>query len=323
MISRRAFISALSGSLATPLSAVAQQSRKIPRIGVLHSVPPDHPLANVFRQGLLAVGYVEGQTVALEYRWSEADQFRELADELVRLNVDVIVAPTTPAVRAARQATTTIPIVFAVVGDPVGTGVVSSLARPGGNVTGITMFTSDLAAKRLQLLREAVPRLARISVLWNPDVPDKVLEWESTQAAALPLNIDVQSVQVRSSAEFESAFDVITSRRASALMVLGEPLMFKNRTRIVAFAAQRRLAVMAGFREFPQAGALMSYGPSLAANMRHAAVYVDKILKGAKPADLPVEQPTKFELVVNVKTAKALGLTIPPSILARADQIIQ
>jgi len=321
--SRRAFIATLAGILGAPLVGEAQQSRKISRIGVLNSIPPDHPLANAFLQGLIALGHIDGQTFALEYRWSESDQFRDLASELVRLKVDVIVAPTTPAVRAAREATSTIPIVFAFVGDPVGIGVVSSLARPGGNVTGVTTLTSDLGAKRLQLLREAVPRVSRIAVLWNPDVPDKVAEWDATRAAAAFLNIDVQSVQIRSTLEFEPAFEAITAARAGALIVLGESLMFKNRTRIVAFAAQRRLAIMAGLREFPQAGALMSYGPSLAANLRHCAVYVDRILKGAKPAELPVEQPTTFELVINLKTAKALGLTIPPSVLGRADHLIQ
>jgi putative tryptophan/tyrosine transport system substrate-binding protein len=311
------------GLVLAPLAVEAQPTSKIPRIGILQSYPPNHPLEEAFRQGLRDVGYVEGRNIVIEYRWSETGQFGELAAELVRLNVDVIVAPATPAVRAARQATTTIPIVFATVGDPVGTGMVASLARPGGNITGVSLISSDLAGKRLELLREAVPRLERIAVLFNPDVPGKITEWNQAQVAASTLRIELQSVQVRAATEFERAFEAIVAGRAGALMVLGEPLMFNHRARIATFAVQHRLPLVGFWREFAESGALLSHGPSLTDNMRRAAVYVDKILKGTKPSDLPVEQPTKFELVINLKTAKALGLTIPQSLLGRADQIIE
>src|SRR5215471_9532783 len=314
---------ALLLGIVAPLAAPAQSPRKIPRVGILHFVPPTHPLADAFRRGLRDGGYVEGENVVLEYRWSETEQFGELAAELVRLNVDVIVAPATPAVRAARQETKTIPIVFATVEDPVGIGIVASLGRPGGNITGASLISSDQAGKRLELLCEAVPRLTRVAVLYNPNVPGKILEWNEAQAAASALHIEVQSIQVADPTEFERAFEAITVVRARAVMVLGEPLMFKNRARIATFAVQHRLALVGSWREFADSGALLSLGPSLSANMRQAAVYVDKILKGAQPGDLPVEQSTKSELVINLKTAKALGLTIPQMLLLQADQVIQ
>ena len=288
-------------------------------------MPAVSHLYGAFRQRLRELGYVDGQNIAFEVRSAEgrAERLPDLAADLVRLKVDVIVAGGTPAPLAAKRATTAIPIVMASAGDPVGSGLVASLARPGGNVTGLSLLVPELGGKRLQLLKEVVPGVSRVAVLWNAANPYPVLVWRQTEAAARALGVHLQSLDVRGPDDLEGAFAAATRGRAGALITVEDPLTFGQRKRIVDFAARARLPAMYGFREFVDAGGLMSYAASLADLSRRAATYVDKILKGAKPADLPVEQPTKFELVINLKTAKALGLTIPPSVLIRADQVIQ
>ena len=312
--------------LAAPLVAGAQPV-KIPRIGILSPSPfSDRPhLYEALRQGLRDLGYVEGQNIAFEFRSAEdrAERLPDLAAELVRLRVDVIVAVGTPGPVAARQATKTIPIVMPAAGDPVATGLVASLARPGGNVTGLSILAPELGGKRLQLLKEAVPKVSRVAILWNAANPYPALVLRETEAAARTLGVQLQSLEVRGPDDFGRAFEAATKGRAGALITVEDPLTTSHRIPIADFAAKRRLPTMHGVREFVDAGGLMSYGTNLADLYRRAATYVDKILKGAKPADLPVEQPTKFELVLNMKTAKALALTFPPSILIRADQVIQ
>jgi putative tryptophan/tyrosine transport system substrate-binding protein len=322
---RRAFIGTLAGGLlAAPLAAAAQEYKagKVARIGRLElsSAGTDE----AFRQGLRELGYVEGQNVVLEYRFAEgkAERLPNLAAELVNLKVDIIVAGGTPAPLAAKHATSTIPIVMAAAGDPVRTGLVANLARPGGNVTGLSTFTPELAAKRLQLLKEVVPGVSRVAVLWNATNPFAVFNMRETEVAARTLGVQVQSLEVRGSDDFENAFAAAIRGRAGALIVVDDPLTCRHRERLGDFAAKNRLPTMYGFRQCAGTGGLMSFGASLADLYRRAAIYVDKILKGAQPRDLPVEQPTKFELVINLKTAKALGLTIPQSLLQRADQVI-
>ena len=282
-------------------------------------------LWNAFREGLRELGYVEGHNITLGIRSPEQgpEQLPALAADLVRLKVDVIVATATPGIGAAQRATRTIPIVMAAAIDAVGTGFVASLARPGGNITGLEFLSADLAGKRLQLLRETIPGLSRVAVLWNPSAPEAAPQWKITQAAAQTLGIQLQSLEVRRSDEFASALQAATRKRAGALIMLDDTLLYTHGTKIVDLAAKGRLPVMYGFREHVEAGGLMVYGASLRDLYRRAATYVDKILKGAKPAELPVEQPTKFELVINLKTAKTLGLTIPQSLLQRADEVIQ
>ena len=327
-MNRRTFLCGLTlGTLCAPLAAGAQQPGKVARIGHLSfgSATPGSRLDEAFRQGLRELGYVEGQNIVIEYRWAEgrAERLPDLAAELVSLKVDIIVAAGTPAPLAAKHSTRTIPIVMSSAGDPVGSGLVASLARPGGNVTGLSTFTRELAAKRLQLLKGVVPGVSQVAVLWNAANPYAVLVMRETGAAARTLGVQVQSLEVRDPDEFENAFPAAIRGRAGALIVVDDPLTYLYRMRIADLAARNRLPAMYGFREYAEAGGLMAFGTSLADLYRRAATYVDKILKGAKPADLPVEQPTKFELVVNLKTAKALGLTIPPSVLLRADEIIQ
>jgi len=310
---------------ATPPTAKAQQPRQVPRIGFLSPGTATSAPTDAFRQGLRELGYLEGQNLVVEYRWADGDTARlpALAAELVRLQVDVLVTSSNPAVLAARQATSTIPIVFAASSDPVGTGLVASLAHPGGNVTGLSLVTPELSGKRLQLLRETLPRLARVALLWdagNVGMADRVKE---TEAAARQLGVTLHVEWVRDLAGLDRAFTTLAQARLDAFLTTVEPFTGDHRQRIVAFAAQQRLPAMYEERDFVDAGGLMAYGPSLAANYRRAATYVDKILKGTKPSDLPVEQPTKFELVINLKTAKALGLTIPQSILIRADEVIR
>jgi len=311
--------------LAAPPAAAAQQTRKVPQIGFLVFVSSEARYRG-FQQGLRELGYVEGQNIAIEFRSADGslERLRDLADELVRLHVDVIVAGSTVGAKASKRATSTIPIVMANVADPVGGGLVASLARPGGNITGLSTMGQDLSGKRLELIREVVPRLRRIGVLWHQDSPSSVTAFKELKAAAQSLGVDVRSLGVRPPVpEIDKAFGTASNWRADALIALDDSLIFSNRTRIIALAARSRLPAVYGYREFPDAGGLMAYGPSRHDLYRRAATYVDKILKGTKPADLPVEQPTRFELVVNLKTAKALGLTIPPSILIRADQVIQ
>jgi putative ABC transport system substrate-binding protein len=319
---RRASVVALVlGLLAAPLVVEAQQAITIPRIGLLADATPWEP----FRLGLRDLGYVEGKSIALEERSSQGrnERFSDLAAELVRLNVNIIVTWGTPATLAAKQATTTIPIVMASAGDPVMSGLVSSLAHPGGNVTGLTVLGPGLAAKRLELLKEAVPNLSRVAFLWNPANPDQRASFNEVQAGARALGVTLHSVEARNREDLEQALAAMKQSRPSALLMTADSVHQRYIGRIVAFTSETRLPAMYQLKEAVDRGGLMSYGASLPDLGRRAAHFVDKILKGAKPADLPVEQPTKFELVVNLKTAKALGLTIPPSVLARADQVIQ
>ncbi len=317
------------GLLAAPLPAAAQRPAKVFQIGFLGNLrPTTREIARnveAFRQGLRELGYVGGQNINIEYRYSEGQHERlpALAAELVRLRVDVIVAAAAPATRAAKQATTAIPIVMVAAGEAVESGLVASLARPGGNITGLTQMLPELTAKRLELLKEVVPKLSRAAVLWNSANPYKAPDWREIQVAARALRVTLQSVEVRGPDEFERAFAAMTRERLDGLMTLDDPLTFRYRTSSVDFAAKKRVPAMYALREFVDAGGLMAYGVNLADLWRRAATFVDKILKGAKPADLPVEQSTRFDLVINMKTAKALGLTFPQSILIRADQVIQ
>ncbi len=326
---RRTFLVMIAGGLLTaPLAAEAQQTAgKIPRIGFLgnSTAALEANLVGPFREGLRDLGYVEGRNILIEYRWAEGqyERFPALIAELIVLKVDVIVTAGTPAALAVRKATTSIPIVMAAVGDPIGVGLVASLARPGGNVTGLTAIAPELEGKRLELLREVVPKLSHIAVLWNPDNSFHVGSLKETRAAAQVLGIKVQPLGVRISEEFPAAFAAILRERPGAVLVLADRIFLHNRTRIVDFEAKHRLPGVYAYRELVEAGGLMSFGPSYAGMHRRAAYYVDKILKGAKPSDLPVEQPTKFELVINLKTAKALGLTISQSVLGRADEVIR
>ena len=313
--------------LAVGVIAEAQQPKKVPRIGwLLFGSPSSANTARneAFRQGLRDLGYIEGQNLIIEYRYAEGkvDRLPDLAAELVRLKVDAIFAESTASVQAAKKATTTVPIV-SVSGDPVELGLVASLARPGGNVTGLANFTSELAGKRLELLKEVVPRVSRVAVLWNPDAPSSTLRMRETEAAAPSLGIKLQPVDVREPNDFEHAFAALKKDRADALFPLRSPLISSQVKRIVELAAKNRVPGMYDASEFAEAGGLMSYGTMLDDLDRRAASYVDKILKGAKPADLPIEQPKKFELIINLKAAKQIGLTIPQSVLFRADKVIK
>ncbi len=307
--------------------AEAQQPGKVPRIGFLGNSTADLEanLVGPFREGLRDLGYVEGRNILIEYRWAEGkyERFPTLIAELIALKVELIVTAGTPASLAVKKATTSIPLVMAAVGDPVGTGLVTSLARPGGNITGLTSIAAELEGKRLELLREIVPKLSRVAVLWNPASQFQVVAVKETQVAAEELRMKLQLVGVQAAEEFDNAFSAIVTERAGALIVLADRLFLHNRDRIVAFTAKRRLPTVYAYVELVEAGGLMSYGPSYAYMHRQAATYVDKILKGTKPADLPVEAPIKFELVINLKAAKQIGLTIPPWVLMRADKVIR
>jgi putative ABC transport system substrate-binding protein len=316
--------------LAAPLAAEAQQPAKVARIGYLSTNLAANPhMQEAFRQGLRDLGYVEGRNVVIEYRDSEGklERLPALAAELVALKVDVIVAAASNHFAlAAKQATRTIPIVFAAASDPVASGLVTSLARPGGNVTGAAVITSELVGKRLELLTQAVPGVSRVAVLWLPGALGERTEKEmlkDADVAARALGVRLQFVEVRGPADFDRAFSDMTRARAGALTVLPSNMFLREHGRLVDLAAKYRLPAVYTVKEYVDAGGLMSYGPNVADLFRRAATYVDKILKGAKPSDLPVEQPTKFELVINLKTARTLALTIPPSVLARADQIIE
>jgi putative ABC transport system substrate-binding protein len=322
---RRAFISLLGGAAAWPLAARAQQPGKLPTIGFLVAgTPSSHAqwVAALVRR-LHELGWIEGRTVAIEYRWAEGrtDRFDEIAAEFVRRKVDVIVTSATAAIVAAKQATSVIPIVF-VAGDPVSTGLVASLARPGGNVTGLSLQSSDLAGKRLELLREVVPGLGRLALLGNVGNPVVTLEIGQIQAAARTLGLEVITLEIRRGEDIVPTFEALKDR-AEALYVVTDPLTNTHRVRINTLALAERLPTMHGFREGVEAGGLMSYGPNLPDLFRRAGDYVDKILRGATPGDVPIEQPTKFDLVINLTTAKALGLTIPESFLTRADEVIE
>jgi putative ABC transport system substrate-binding protein len=322
------------GLLVAPLAGEAQQPAKVPRIGLLGTLPTN-PHYEALRQGFHEFGYVEGQNIAIERRYSEgrAERLPDLAAELVRLKVDVILVDACGApLNAAIHATSTIPIVVAACNDDlVATGLISSLARPGGNITGLSELTPELGAKRLELLKEAVPRVRRVAILWNPAYSERFSanfrfwssDWVEMRAAAQVLGITLQSVEIRGPDDFDTAFSAMTRERAEALIAFSDPLFVLHRRRIADLAAKNHLPAVYASREVVDAGGLMFYGPSISDMFRRAAVYVDKILKGAKPADLPMEQPTRFELIINLKTVKALGLTIPQSLLRRADEIIR
>jgi putative ABC transport system substrate-binding protein len=314
--------------LITVSFAEAQQSKKVPRIGFLSAVPLSSMSARVeaLRQGLRELGYVEGQNIVIEYRFAEGkpDQVSHNAAELVRLKVDAIVTAGATDTGAAKKATSTIPIVMAFDSDPVGSGFVASLARPGGNITGLSSLTPEISGKQLELLKEIVPRLSRVAVLWTSIEPGNAQALKKeTEGAALALALRLQYLEVQSSDDLESAFKAATRERSQALVVLRNPVLGPHRTRLLGLVAKSRLPVMFPRRDYVESGGLMSYGTSDTDLFRRAAIYVDKILKGAKPADLPVEQPTKFELVMNLKTAKQIGFTIPPNVLARADRVIR
>ena len=313
--------------LMVPPAADPQQPRKVPRIGFLSSVSANAVRARLeaFKQGLRDLGYVEGESITIDYRLAEGryDRLPGLAEELLRLKVDVIVTHGVVATLAARRATSAIPIVFGSADDAVAAGLVAGLARPGGNVTGLTVISPELSGKRLELLREVIPSLKRLAVLRNPTNPVSLPELKATQVAAQSLGLLIQSLEVTDPGGFADAFSATTREQAGALIVLSDAMFTGRHAQIVDHAAQSRLPAVYWTREFVDSGGLMSYGPNYADLYRRAATYVDKILKGAKPADLPVEQPTKFELVINLKTAKTLGLTIPQSVLFRADDVIK
>jgi len=324
---RRAFIGALAGGLLAAPLAEAQAPAKVPRIGFLLGSPPavGAPYLEAFRQGLRELGYVEGQNIAIEYRWAggKYERLPALAAELVRLKVDVLVTSAPPVPLAAKQATSTIPIVFTSAADPVAAGPVASLARPGGNITGLADMDLEVVGKHLELLREVAPKVSRVAVLRNPDNRGHAITLRQTESAARALGVQLRVLEARTPAEIDAAFAAMRSQQAGGVLVLRDAFFFVQRTQIVALAAKHGLPAVYGWRQDAEAGGLMAYGASLPQMWRRAATYVDKILKGAKPADLPVEQPTKFELVINLKTAKTLGLTIPQSLLQRADEVIQ
>jgi putative tryptophan/tyrosine transport system substrate-binding protein len=323
---RRDFITLLSVAAAWPLAARAQQAGKLPTIGFLVGATPSAESERVaaFVQRLHELGWIENRTVAIEYRWAEGHSQRaaEIAAELVRLKVDIIVTSATPATLAAKQATAVIPIVFAGAADPVKTGLVASLARPGGNVTGLANQQSDTVGKKLEFLREVVPDLRRLAIVVNVGNPASVLDMGEAQATARTLGLAVTTSEIRRAEDIAPAFEALKDR-ADALYICPDPLMNTNRTRINILAVGARLPTMHGYRDYVEAGGLMSYGPNIPNQFRRAADIVDKILRGAKPADIPVEQPTKFDLVINLTTAKALGLDVPPTVLARATEVIE
>lgn len=307
--------------------AGGQDRARIPRIGFLgnSTAAREAHLVGPFREGLRDLGYVEGQNILIEYRWAEGryERFPALLADLIALKVDVIVSAGTPAAFAVKKATSSIPFVMVAVGDPVGTGLINSLARPGGNVTGLTSIAADLEGKRLELLREVIPELSHVAVLWNPASAFQVVSEKEVQAAAPVLGIKVLSLGVRAREQLDDAFAAILRERPSALVVLADRLFLHHRKSIVDFITQNRLPGVYAYQELVELGGLMSYGPSYSGMHKRAAYYVDKILKGAKPADLPVERPANFELVVNLKAAKALGIAIPPEVLLRADRVIR
>ena len=319
----KALVTLSLGMLVAVPAAAAQQPGKVPRIGLIRLGSPPDPLAEAFVQGLRDLGYVEGRTIAIEYRWAQGNPERipDLTAELVRLKVDLIVTAGEPGAPAAKRATSTIPIVFTVHPDPVGAGLVASLARPGGNITGLALMSPELSEKRMELLKVAFPKLSRVAVLRDPRTAPTDLP--PTEAVARALGLHLQVLEVRDINDLEAALAAARRERAGALNVLGSPFFFAHRARLVEAVAKARLPAMYVTREYVDIGGLMSYASHFPDLFRRAATYVDKILKGAKPADLPVEQPTRFELVVNLKTAKALGVTIPQSFLIRADHVIQ
>ena len=326
MIGRREFITLLGGAAAWPLVARAQQAANLPTIGVMGPTTASvaRPWTAALVQRLRELGWIEDRTLKIEYRWAEgrSERAAEIAAEFVRLGVDVIFATGTAPALAAKQATSMIPIVFPFAGDPIGTGLVASLARPGGNVTGMSNQATDLAAKRIELLREIVPHLRRLAVLANAGYPAAALEKGEVAAAARTLDLEVVSFEIRESNDIAPAFEAVKGK-AEALFLVGDPLMTANRIRVTSLALAARLPTIYVHREYVDAGGLISYGANFPDLFRRAAEVVDKILRGTKPSDIPVEQPTKFELAINLKTANALGLDVPPTLLARADEVIE
>lgn len=327
MASRRIFLATvLGGSFWASLTAMAQQAGRVYRIGFVWDTPAVWPHAlEAFRQGLRDLGWIEGQNVVIEYRWAEGrfDRLPSLMEELVRLKVDLIVAPTSIYTGAAKRATSTIPIVFMSHADPIGSGHVASLARPGANATGLTIVMSETMAKSLEVLKTVLPGLTRVAVIWDPATPSHVPGLKAVEAAGRTLDLRIQALAVRSATELDNAFSVIARERTGAVLVLSTPLFMGEAKQLAELALAYRLPTMFAPREHVEAGGLLSYGPDRADLYRRAAAYADKILKGANPADLPVQQATKFELVINLKTAKALGLAFPQSVLLRADEVIQ
>jgi len=323
---RREFITLLGGAAAWPLPAHTQQAGKLPTIGFLGAATASvaGQWFAAFVQRLHELGWMEGRNIAIEVRWAEgrSERYAEIAAEFVRLNVDVIVTIGTPASLAAKQATSVVPIVFVAASDPVGTGLVASLARPGGNVTGLSNQQADLAGKRVELLREVVPALRQLAIMANVDNSASVLEMREVQTAARTIGLEVAILEVRQAEDIANGFELLKSR-ADALYVVSDPFLGSNRVRINTLALGMRLPTLHAFREYVEAGGLMSYGPNFPHLFRRAGDHVDKILRGAKPADIPVEQPTKFDLIINLTTAKALGLTVPATLLARADEVIE
>jgi ABC-type uncharacterized transport system substrate-binding protein len=322
---RREFITLLGGAMASwPLAVGAQQTAKLPRLGFL-TAGAGGPGLPALLEGLRQLGWIEGKTIVIEYRYAENrnDRLPELAAELVHLNVDVIVAAGTLAPLAAKHATTTIPIVMTSAGDPLGSGLVASLAQPGGNVTGLSLMMSDVSGKRLELLKELVPGLSPVAVLWNSTNPYPTIVFKETQDAARKLGIEVQPLEVKGPADFATVFGLARQKRPDAFFTIDDPLTVSQLNQILDFAAANRLPAMYALREYVAAGGLMAYGASVPDLYHRAATYVDKILRGAKPGELPVEQPTKFELVINLKTAKTLGLIVPQTLLVAADEVIE
>lgn len=329
MIGRRAFMAAALGLCAAPLTASAQHAGKVARIGMLLPNTPEivarNPRIAAFLKGLRDLGWIEGQNLAIEWRFAEGQLGRlaELAADLARIGVDAIVTAAAPSALAAKGATRSIPIVVLDPGDPVGLGLVASLARPGGNITGVSSIAPELAAKRLALLKEAVPAMVRVAVLANAAIPPAEIAMQELETTAKVLGVQIQFVPIKGVKGIEQAFGEIARQHADGIVVFPDPLTFSNEAAITGFALKSRISAMYGAMEFVQAGGLMSYGPSYQEMFRRGASYVDRILKGAKPGDLPIEQPTRFEFVLNLKTAKALGLTIPQSVLLRVDQVIE
>jgi ABC-type uncharacterized transport system substrate-binding protein len=323
-VKRREFITVLGGAAAAwPHAARAEQRAKLPLIGFLGLVP-EQIAGDGLRAGLRDLAYIEGSNIVIEWRWAQnVGELPALAAELARMPVDVIFAPSSTFVEAARQATTTIPIVFAVHADPVGLGHVASLAKPGGNITGMSMLLTELAAKGLEMMTEALPQVRRIGILWNPTTPSHSRALQAVEAAGEKLGLELRAVPARSLEEFEPALATMAQEGVGGFLAVASPLFIGARAVLAALALEHRLPGMFSFREQVVAGGLMSYGADPIDLYRRAAVYVDKILKGAKPADLPVEQASKYELIINLKTAKALGLDLPPTLLARADEVIE
>jgi ABC-type uncharacterized transport system substrate-binding protein len=325
---RREFVMLLGGAAAAwPLAARAQNAGKIPRVGFMgnSTAALEANLVEPFRAGLRELGYREGSNIVIEYRWADGryERFPALVAELLAVPVDVIVTAGTPAALAVKKATSSVPLVMIAVGDPIGTGIVPSLARPGGNITGLSSIAPDLEGKRLELLREVLPKLSHVGLLLNPLNPFHEASMRQAFTAAQALGIELQSLEVRRSGDLEGAFAAILRRKPGALLILADRVFLHNRKRMMDFATEQRLPSVNAYRELVEAGGLMSYGPSYEDMHRRAADYVDKILKGAKPGDLPVEQPTKFTLIVNLKAAHAIGVDVPPLLLARADEVIE